>query len=60
MRFLAVASGLFRVGGVRVLLVENLGEEEGEGGRERRARVVWESGVVAEVWVRSAHEGREQ
>lgn len=54
MRFLAVASGLFGVGGMRVLLVESRGEgEKEEEGRERRATGVWERGVVGEVWVGS-------
>lgn len=55
MRFMGLEPGLWRVGGLRVLLVEEWtegeeGQESGEG-VERKARVVWETEVVAEVCV---------
>lgn len=58
MRFLPTEVGLMRVGGLRILLLEN--EEVGavavkpaEGGRQTSARVVSEHEVIAEVWVSS-------
>lgn len=57
-RYLPLETGLIRVGGLRVLLLEN--EEVKEGGLgveragergERMARVVWETETIAEVWV---------
>ncbi|BGP36068.1 hypothetical protein JCM10296v2_007920 [Rhodotorula toruloides] len=57
-RYLPLDTGLIRVGGLRVLMLEN--EEEKEGGLdvegaeergERMARVVWETETIAEVWV---------
>ncbi|GAA6024794.1 hypothetical protein JCM10207_005588, partial [Rhodosporidiobolus poonsookiae] len=57
-RWVALSSGLQRVGGVRVLLLSSSEEVEGEGveaGKEeegeREARTVLEVGVVGEVWV---------
>ncbi|BGP52325.1 hypothetical protein JCM10450v2_008296 [Rhodotorula kratochvilovae] len=60
-RFVPLASGLCRVGGVRVLLLtsevlegegEARREKEGEGdGEEKAARTVLELETVAEVWV---------
>ncbi|BGP28239.1 hypothetical protein JCM10295v2_007226 [Rhodotorula toruloides] len=56
-RYLPLETGLVRVGGLRVLLLEN--EEEKEGGlavdkaearRERMARVVWEAETIVEMW----------
>lgn len=58
MRFVALEAGLMRVGGLRLLLVEEWKGEEKEGrkegeGRERLANVVLELETVAEVWVTS-------
>ncbi|GAA6054016.1 hypothetical protein JCM3770_002419 [Rhodotorula araucariae] len=59
-RFVPLQSGLCRVGGLRVLLLESeVLEGEGEGhrlqqegdGEEKEARVVLELDTVAEVWV---------
>lgn len=54
MKFLAQGTGLKRVGGIRILLVDSSwsGEVKQEQG-ERRARVVLELATVAEVWVGS-------
>ncbi|BGP12046.1 hypothetical protein JCM10049v2_007966 [Rhodotorula toruloides] len=57
-RYVPLETGLIRVGGLRVLLLEN--EEDKEGGLEveaagergeRMASVVWETETIAEVWV---------
>ncbi|KAI5475043.1 molecular chaperone HtpG [Pseudohyphozyma bogoriensis] len=45
MRFLPLSQGLFRVGGLRILVV---------GGEREEARVALEVDTVAEVWVREA------
>jgi hypothetical protein len=53
-RYLPLATGLIRVGGLRVLLLENEAEAADHGpaeGMERMARVVWEAETIAEVWV---------
>lgn len=64
MQFLPLARGLFRVGGVRVLLLQSRlagGEEEAEAGaRGKAARVVLEIDSVAEVWVRGEEGGLEE
>lgn len=63
MKFYALATGLFRVGGLRIILLES-GNDLGRDGSEvpsmgkrtggpRKGRVVLELATVAEVWVHS-------